>query len=171
MSNHSLFKKLKDHHQAALIAIFLVSCTAIFAIPDGVSLLDLSTHKPRSAVINSEGDVFKIYKWEFSVFINKTNNIYSFDKTYGLPDIVILDPGEHLLEVTCRGRLLNIGWVNSEIELKIEVEPNKVYKLVSRRASSKFGNSKCVVELLELDKDNYYQATDLQLKYLNKFGF
>lgn len=171
MSNSFLLKKLKEHHLAAQIAVFLICCTAIIAIPEGVSFLDLSTEESRSAIINSEGNVFKIYKWEYSVFIRKTNGICSFDRSYGLPDLVLLDPGEHNLEITCRGRILNIGWIKSEFEIKIELEANKVYKLEARRASSNLSTKKCVVQLFETEKRNSYQATDQQFELLTKAGF
>lgn len=171
MSANNLLTKLKNHHQAAQIAILLICCTVFFAIPEGISLLNLSTQESRSAVINTEGNILKIYKWQFSTHIRKTNHVYHFDKTYGLPDILILDPGEHLLDVTCRGRIFSIGWVNSDLEVKVEIEPNTVYKIVSKRASTNFGETNCSIELIEVEKYNSYQATDLQLEYLKEFGF
>ncbi len=171
MNRERIYKKIEEHHKAASIAVFLVSFTVYIAIPDGVSLLDLSTKNSQSAVINHAGALLNIIDWEYSTHINETDGVASFDKMYGLPDILILDPGQHTLNVSCSWRIYNMGWIDSDSSIQVDIEPGTVYKLISKRVQIPLARDKCVVELLKYSPPSTPHASDIQSRYLEKYGF
>lgn len=169
MNTEKVTKLIKDHHLAASIAFALVGGCIVMLMPDDIHHLDLSETDNKLAIVNAEGRLLHFFSWEYTTHIDKVNGWHSFDKFYGLPDLVILDAGFHELDVGCSWKFLNTTWVRSEHQIGLEALPNKVYQLQSLRTPRLYFWGDCVVYAVELGKSNKGLLTENQNKYLEKY--
>lgn len=171
MNKGSLFNKARLHYKAINIAIILLCATVYFAIPEGLNAVDLSSDDSPAAVINVNANILKLLNWEYSTHIEKINGIRNHDKLYGLPDLVIFNHGDNIIEVTCVWRILNIEWIRSLSIIEVNLAPDRVYKLISTRVSLARARDKCTVELLDVTQFDNFSADKLQSTYLKEYGF